>query len=144
MENRKSSFFEKLADYMKIAPEREVFDTLNQAIDERIEALGGDKEKQLVVDIQQTVEEAFNLNPGSLENSFSQKLTHLSDPKKIWVLVCYALIPNQKKVLKLIGNGLKRGHIYRYQKEFTELSDNIKHHRNFKSKFEQILNTYGK
>ena len=142
-DSKKLTFFEKLAEYMKLAPEKEVFDTLNNAIDTELQTLGKSKEKEIVAKIQFFVEKEYSLTKGSLSYCFSQKERHLTEPKKLWVLVVCALITDTKMVIKYIGNGLTRGHIYRYQDEFLDMSDKLKHQRIFKEKFNKIIKSYG-
>lgn len=142
-DSKKLTFFEKLAEYMRHAPEKQVFDTLNKAIDQELQDLGSPKQRESVLRIQSFVEKEYKLPRGSLTNCFSQKNRTLSEPKKMWVLVTCTIIKDEKSVERLIANGLKRGHIYRYQHEFLEMTDRLKHHKIFKEKFNKIIKSYG-
>jgi hypothetical protein len=141
--NKRLTFFEKLAELMKIAPENHVFEVLNKAIDNQLEIIGTPKEREIVLEIQTLVEQEYRLSSGALKNCFSTKKRILSDPKKMWVLVVSTVISDTDRLPKLIGNGLGRVHIYRYQSEFVEMKDLIPHHKDFKEKFKKIIESYG-
>jgi hypothetical protein len=141
--NRRLVFFEKLAALMRIAPENQVFDTLNKAIDQQLEVHGPPKQREIVSKILELVLKEYELPLNALQGCYSHKKRHLSDPKKMWVIVAYTIIPDLDRIQKLIGNGLGRAHIYRYQNEFLEMTDNVPHHKEFKQKFNKIIESYG-
>lgn len=137
------SIFEKIAEWMKLTSEEEVFESLTKIIDKKLDDLGKDNYGKIVSDIRKVIETEYDLPPNGLKNCFSLKSRHLSEPKRMWVLITCTFIDNDKSVLNLVQNGLKRGHLFRYKKELSEMNDVIKQDLEFKQRFNKIITTYG-
>lgn len=141
-DSKRLTFFEKLAELLKLAPEKEVFETLNRAIEAKLQSIAT-SEKDTIDEVRTMVEREYGLKQGQLNNCFTNKKPHLSEPKKMWVLISYALLKDQKIIVRYIQNGITRNHVFRYKSEFVQMNDNIKHHKEFKERFNKIIENYG-
>jgi hypothetical protein len=105
--------------------------------------LGVIQEKELFTDLRTKVEHEFNLDPGSLINSFNLKKRHLTDPKLVWVNLCLHYTKGDRmKVLRMVENGLTYQKIYMCSKEFNELNEKIPHHKSIIEKYHNIIKSY--
>jgi hypothetical protein len=136
-------FAEKLVELSNVAPENEVFDTLINALSNKIKSVNGKEENKIVKKIQTLVEKHYQLQRGSLDNSFKRKDRDLTEAKFMWVVITLHVFKNDRnKVERLISNGITRQKVYTCKRTFEELKDKIPHEKAIKETYKIIIQSY--
>ena len=83
------------------------------------------------------------LDRSKIENSFSSKISKLTSPKTVWLIVSLKIFDEDRpRVVELIGGGLTRQAIYKYVKYYNELDPRLEEHKQIKQNIELIFKTY--
>lgn len=138
-------FAKKLIELSYHTSEKEIFQTLTNALDQKLETYGisGDQEQQIVTKIRQLVEDHYDLKKGALINSFNSKERRLTEPKFLWVVISLHVFEGDRpKLLRVIGNGCNRQKIYSCMIAFENLNDKIPHERRIKETYNEIIQSY--
>lgn len=119
-------------------------DTLKEITTEIVEKSESRQlEQEIVYKLRAWVEELYSLKEGSLINSFSSKISKLTSPKTVWLIVSLKIFDEDRpRVVELIGGGLTRQAIYKYVKYYNELDPRLEEHKQIKQNIELILKTY--
>jgi hypothetical protein len=137
-----SQLANRLIRVIEIYDEKEAYNTVLNALDDKIENSEAETSEQFFVnDIRSQIEKEFELPSGSLKNSFNVKDRCLTTPKLIWVIVVLNKFNfDRAKAEKLIGNGIHRQKIYTCIKEYRELSNKVPHDKLVKQKIDKFIN----
>lgn len=141
--NTLAEYSRKLLELSNVETPEEVYSTLISAIDEKLKSKGSNDDTDRVKDIQSKVEKHYELESGSLVNSFTVKDRRLTEPKLVWVMVCLHIFEgDRKKVKNLIGNGLGSQKVYTCYQQFKNLSENVPHEKKIKTVYNAIIKSY--
>lgn len=142
MSNKLHTFVESLTKALKVVPEKELLETMTNALDRKISKVELKNDPELIEDIRVRIESYYKLSEGSLNNAFRSKSEHLTEPKLVWVMCCLRLFHGDRpKVQRLVKNGITRQTIYTYIRKFKNLSD-LPHEKQIKKNYEKIISHY--
>lgn len=144
MSKKIQQFAEKLVELSDHHSEGEIIDILITALDGKLEKVNGQREKEIVKQVQRLVESHYKLREGALDNSFKQKDRTLTEAKFMWIVITlHVFNGDRNKTEKHIKNGVTRQKVYTCMKTFEELSDKVPHEKEIKETYKIIIQSYG-